>query len=321
MRTTIKYIIISLLIVSVGSCDSDEKFEKELYEKYFYIVSDNDQIHNLLFDLNKQTDTCSVSIACSGTKYIDTDTRITLEKDHDILTKYNYSNFDINEDKYAKDMDGNSFTMPSMTAFLHKNDIDPYTTLPIIIKQEVLDKLSPDSIYFIPLKIRDVSHYQINEAKNNVLCRIYKYNKYANTQETTLYTMKGYQVLNNGNTASISGSKNVEPLNHNKVRMLVSNTKFVADLKTIARYAMTVEVQSDNTVRIEPYMPDLGTLEVQLLTPPNSTQDDFLYQNIYESKTKRFLLYYKYRTRDNNTAAWSEWITIKEATKRLSTES
>lgn len=28
-------------------------------------------------------------------------------------------------------------------------------------------------------------------------------------------------------------------------------------------------------------------------------------------------LYYKYRTRDNENSWWSEWIVVKEATKRL----
>ena len=36
---------------------------------------------------------------------------------------------------------------------------------------EKLAELSPDSIYFVPLKIKDASGYEINKKKHNVLCR------------------------------------------------------------------------------------------------------------------------------------------------------
>lgn len=304
----------SLLIIG---CDEDGMFGKELYDKYFYIVSDEEQVHDLLFSLNKDIDTCTVSIACSGTKNIDNDAHILLEKDKDILGKYNYSHFDINEEKYAKELLNNRYNMPQMTAVLHHDNVDPYTTLPIIMKQESLALLSPDSIYFIPLRIKDASGYQINEKKRNVLCRIYIYNEYANTKEATQYTMKGYRIIGD-NSSSISGSKSVHPIDANSVRMFVANTKFETKRSIIAKSAVTVEVQKDYSVRMYPYIQDTKTLEVQLLTPPNNSEKDFIYQNIYERKNKRFLLYYKYRTRDNENSWWSEWTIVKEATKRLS---
>lgn len=53
--------------------------------------------------------------------------------------------------------------MPQMNVLLRHDDIDPYATLPIVIKQEALSSLSPDSTYFIPLRIKDVSGFQIKE--------------------------------------------------------------------------------------------------------------------------------------------------------------
>ena len=259
---------------------------------------------------------CTVSVAYSGTQKVDDDVQVTLEKDKEILGKYNYSNFDIDEERYAKELKNHCYEMPQMSVLLHHDDVDPYATLPIVMKQEALSALSPDSTYFIPLRIKDVSGYQINEKKRNVLCRIYTYNEYANTKESTQYTMKGYRIVGD-NSSSISGSKKVDPVNANSVRMFVGNVKFEANEKVIAKNAVTIEVQKDNSIKMYPYVRDTKTLEVQLMTPPNDSEEDFIYQNVYEKKNKRFLLYYKYRTRDNENSWWSEWVVVKEATKRL----
>ena len=312
---------IKMMLALVGGllmigCDEDAMFKEELYDKYVYIVSNEEQIHNLLFSLNKDKDVCTVSVAYSGTQKVDDDVQVTLEKDKEILGKYNYSNFDIDEERYAKELKNHCYEMPQMSVLLHHDDVHPYDTLPIVMKQEALSALSPDSTYFIPLRIKDVSGYQINEKKRNVLCRIYTYNEYANTKESTQYTMKGYRIVGD-NSSSISGSKKVDPVNANSVRMFVGNVKFEANEKVIAKNAVTIEVQKDNSIKMYPYVRDTKTLEVQLMTPPNDSEEDFIYQNVYEKKNERFLLYYKYRTRDNENSWWSEWIVVKEATKRL----
>lgn len=61
-------------------CDEDAMFKEELYDKYVYIVSNEEQIHNLLFSLNKDKDVCTVSVAYSGTQKVDDDVQVTLEK-------------------------------------------------------------------------------------------------------------------------------------------------------------------------------------------------------------------------------------------------
>ena len=97
---------IKMMLALVGGllmigCDEDAMFKEELYDKYVYIVSNEEQIHNLLFSLNKDKDVCTVSVAYSGTQKVDDDVQVTLEKDKEILGKYNYSNFDIDEERYA----------------------------------------------------------------------------------------------------------------------------------------------------------------------------------------------------------------------------
>lgn len=46
--------------------------------------------------------------------------------------------------------------------------------------------------------------------------------------------MKGYRIVGD-NSSSISGSKKVDPVNANSVRMFVGNVKFEANEKVIAK--------------------------------------------------------------------------------------
>lgn len=80
MKKNIKVMMAFVLGLLMIGCDEDAMFREELYDKYIYIVSNEEQIHNLLFSLNKDKDMCTVSVACSGTQKIDNDVQVTLEK-------------------------------------------------------------------------------------------------------------------------------------------------------------------------------------------------------------------------------------------------
>ena len=68
---TYKISILSLLLALLflaGCSDRKKFFEDERYEKMVYIVSDNNNIHNLVYDLDgKDGNIRNLSIACSGT--------------------------------------------------------------------------------------------------------------------------------------------------------------------------------------------------------------------------------------------------------------
>lgn len=64
---TYKISIVSILILLVlaGCSDRKKYFEDERYEKMVYIVSDKDNIHNLVYDLDgKDNNIRYLSIAC-----------------------------------------------------------------------------------------------------------------------------------------------------------------------------------------------------------------------------------------------------------------
>ena len=66
---TYKISILSLLLALLflaGCSDRKKFFEDERYEKMVYIVSDNNNIHNLVYDLDgKDGNIRNLSIACS----------------------------------------------------------------------------------------------------------------------------------------------------------------------------------------------------------------------------------------------------------------
>lgn len=59
-----------------------------------YIVSDNNNIHNLVYDLDgKDGNIRNLSIACSGTNPTEEPVTISLTEDTVLLDEYNYTNF------------------------------------------------------------------------------------------------------------------------------------------------------------------------------------------------------------------------------------
>jgi len=314
MKTKIKHIIsVGLFILVFTSCGDDyEIFKEELYEQKAYLISDDENIFPLVYSLEDDAPRATMSIAVSGTNHIDRDASITLERDTILLKKYNLSQFDIEEEKYAKELRPADFTMPSMSVQLKASSADYYETLDVNIDAKVLDKLSPDSSYFIAMNIKSTSGLEINELKRSALYRIYKKNKYSSLKDVAQnqYTMKGYTRKESVSSSySISGAKYVHPLTKNSVRMFISNTPFEAKLEKIAQYGMIIRVNTDNTLAVEPYNEDAGLLEAELLDA--SGQEIFINKFVEEKdgdeEIYTFYLYYKYRTRESNSGTWSEW--------------
>lgn len=113
---TYKISIVSILILLVlaGCSDRKKYFEDERYEKMVYIVSDKDNIHNLVYDLDgKDNNIRYLSIACSGTNPTEEEATITLTEDTVLLDEYNYTNFVEDKSRYAIKMNAEDFKIES----------------------------------------------------------------------------------------------------------------------------------------------------------------------------------------------------------------
>lgn len=108
-----------------------------------YIVSDKDNIHNLVYDLDgKDNNIRYLSIACSGTNPTEEEATITLTEDTVLLDEYNYTNFVEDKSRYAIKMNAEDFKIESNNI---KYSIgQPYTLVPINIDMSVIESLNPD---------------------------------------------------------------------------------------------------------------------------------------------------------------------------------
>jgi hypothetical protein len=173
--------------------------------------------------------------------------------------------------------------------------------------------LSPDTIYFIPLAIKSVSCYEVNEEKRNFLYRVTIENEYAKQATVTYYTKKGSEKNQSTNAESVlSGTKVVQPLTGDKVRLFTGNNtqNQTTTLADIRKFAIVVQVQADQSVDISPY----GTIEVEKLNDLDYNRYAVVKQDSRDLRT--FFLYYRYRTRNTN-GTFSAWMEVKETLTRV----
>ncbi len=293
------------VILAFSSCSNgDQYFKDERYTKLIYIVSNDNQIFDADYNLtDSDTSVKDLTFGVSGTNPIDKSVTLSVERDSIILPKYDIDSYAEATDKYAHELSpaAYSFDQKTVSILAGGSFSDQIGKLPIRIKTSVLESLSPDSTYFIPLQIKDAAPYPINEDKDDVLYRIYKKNAFASQKTATYYTAEGYI----GNS-SYSLSKLVRPITYNEIRLYVGSEVFSAtDTKDIiSDKSAVITVDSDSTVTVSPWDKN-GTLEVETLTPskdPNDPSGSYAFQNVYKTSEKCFYIYYRYR--NSPSAAW-----------------
>lgn len=187
INTTRTLALAICITVSFAACNRDEIYKKEMYKKVVYLLSDNNQIFTEVYTLNEDEPVKYLSVGCGGSLPNDEEIVITLEPDTILLGKYNKTNFDIDSSSFAKLLPASHYEISSMTISLPAQSADQYVKLPIKVRPE---GLSPDSTYFVPLAIKNVSTYEINPEKSNVLYQVVIENDYAEQKNRTYYHMK-----------------------------------------------------------------------------------------------------------------------------------
>ena len=294
------YIFAALMLpLLLTSCDENEQFRGELYKKVIYLLSTDDYTFESEHDLGEES-TGYVTVYCGGTQHIDHDVTVTLEPDLDAVGDYNYMYFDLDSSRYAHTLDASRFTIDSYQTVLRADSEDNYALLPIKIRP---DGLSPDSTYFIPLRIRSVSDFEINSDKQKVLYQIVLRNRYATMATTTYYQVTGVEDrhLAAGDVAGgISVTRIFAPLSKNQVRCFAGTHTYNPANVTkdeINKYAMTLTINSDNSITITPY----GSLEVEML---GGAQDNYF---AVDSRDRYvFNLHYRFRDTFSGETVWVE---------------
>jgi len=306
MKTAVKIILVSVL-VGLAGCNPNEIFEKELYKKVIGILSDDNLVFTAEYDLNVENAQGSISVYCGGTNALEKDVFVEIEFDDELLAEYNRIQYDTVSVEFAKQLSADRFEIPELSTVLRANDSKSYSTIDIKLNHQ---GLSPDSLYMIPLRIKSVSDFEINEEKRRVLYNVKIKNDFAQQKVTTYYKMKGLRTfeLEPDKPRPVSADKVFSPISKNKVRTLVGTHNFSgkkASLEEIDEYGIMLEIHSDSTLTIHP----CGSAEVEML---GNSED-----NRYELKNNSqvFHLYYEYYgySEQNNRFMW---ITMQETLTR-----
>ncbi|MDR1114941.1 MAG: DUF4361 domain-containing protein [Tannerella sp.] len=279
----IQIIMIATLGAAICSCNRDELFEREQYKNVFALLSEGSfNIFAEEHDLGNEETEGYVSAVCGGSLPTHTEINIAMVEDEDILLRYNRSNFDVDEDRYAQllprdryDIEDLNITVPAgERKGLMKIRIHP-------------DGLSPDSAYFIPLRADRFSAYELNPDKSYLLYRVLIKNFYAAQKTVTQYQLRGKR-----DGVSLMQTKDVYPVGGNKIRISAGDlTCDATKYEEINRTAIVVEVnEEDGHVTITPWK-DIVVTQVH---------GDPDYPNIFKIENdgyksyKTFLLCYDY---------------------------
>lgn len=277
----INYIVFALIIIPIGilSCDRDEVFQKEQYKNVFAIVSETNNIYSKYYDLREPESVGYLSVSCGGTNPTTKDINISLVEDTYLIDTYNKANYDVEYNKYAHQLPKSMYNIDSYQIKIKAGEIK--ASLPIRIRPE---GLSPDSTYFIPLRIDLHDTYEANPEKSYVLFEIRIKNYYAKAEGTT------YNLTGKEQARSIFGTKIVHPLSANKVRIMAGIEAYISDVDVHKKHALILEVNEEGKVSITPY----GDIQV------NQIDGDTDYPNMFKITFdgyryyKTFLLRYDY---------------------------
>ena len=302
--------MLALCFLFCTSCDNDSIYEEEQYKSLVYLLSGTDNIYTEAYSLNDNESVKYFSVGCGGSNPNEKEIVVTLEQDIALLNEYNRLNFDF-ERSYAKMLPADRFEVGTYSVTIPAKSPEQYVKVPVKVRPL---GLSPDTIYFIPLTIKSVSHYEVNYNKYNLLYRVTIENNYARQKVTTYYTKKGTVTdLSTNRETILSGTKIVQPLTKDKIRMFVGNyaqgpASTVADIRM---YAIVVEVKANNKIDITPF----GSIEIEMVD-----SDNYNYYNpalMQGTKAQRvFYLHYRYRILNAN-GTYGAWMEMKESLARV----
>ncbi|MDR0384708.1 MAG: DUF4361 domain-containing protein [Prevotellaceae bacterium] len=291
MKHILKYILTGAVILSLMSCERD-LFNEEHYRKIIYLKSGDNNICSYPHAMNDSVTVGYITVGSAGSMPLEKDLFVTLEQDVSLLEEYNYRNFDM-EAKYARLLDNNRYVIPSYTAVLKAGEPSATAFLPVEVDA---NRLSPDTVYMIPLRIKSAEDCEINQEKEFALYRIELENRYSSPGYRT-YKMKGTRTNSSGNVSNITTNKELIPLAYNQLRLFPESVVSSTALGDINSKTIVIVVNDDNTVRIRAYK----NIIVEQLEDCN-----------YDAKLKVFVLNYRYKLSPE-----SDWTVIRETLTRI----
>jgi hypothetical protein len=286
-----------VFLVGLFSCNEDEIFEREQYKIVFALVSDDDHnVFKMVHDLDEPESVGYIAASCGGTNSTDKDVNVTLAQDAEPFDKYNKDNFDVETAKFAQRLPAGKFNIDSYDFTIPSGGRSG--RMAIRVRP---DGLSPDSVYFIPLKVDAYSAYEVNPDKSDVLYQVLIKNRYATQAATTNYTLRGVR-----EGVNVMGVKQIHPISSNSVRIMAGIDGFQADVDVINNNCILLTIGGNNRISISSYK---NMVVEQIDGDPDfpnifKVEDDGF--NIY----KTFLLSYRYEL-ENTTYTMKEELRLQ----------
>jgi len=140
-----------LAAVALHACNDDEVYEKEQYKNVFALISASDNVARKFHRLGRES-VGYVTASMGGTEATEKDVDIHLVEDRSLIDRFNQVNYDTDVSKYVRPMPADKYDIDSYRFSIPARTIGG--RLPIRIRP---DGLSPDSSYFIALRVEAYS--------------------------------------------------------------------------------------------------------------------------------------------------------------------
>lgn len=299
MKTMIKKAGYFLALLGLVACNESFDFEQEMGQKTICIISNSDLVYTGMHDLSQTESTGYISVNCGGSLHIEQDVDILLEHAPDVLQQYNKMKYDINQSKYAKELPSKYYSISRLGLTLKASSPDTYSVMPIQVKPE---GLSPDSVYFIPLRIKSVSSYSVNPDKSQVLYQVHMRNFYARTDQATIYNAAGRLQKEGETQRDAAASQTLHPLTGNSFRIFAGIKGYEKNEEVIKKNSIIVTVNEDNSLTMKPY--DADHIEVASIDSERPNYyGNYELSDVYGGK-KRQRFNFKYKYRFTNESKW-----------------
>lgn len=185
MNKYIKIFLTVILFCGVVSCDRDAVFEKEQYKNVFAIVSGDDNVHRVIHDYRESVSTGYISASLGGSNTCEHDIVITLVEDADVLEVYNHSIYQEDRDRYVLPLRPDRYYFDDLSMTIRAGETK--ASLPVYIKPE---GLSPDSVFYIPMRVDTYNSGELNMEKGTILYEVRTKNWWCSYNGTT-YVSRG----------------------------------------------------------------------------------------------------------------------------------
>lgn len=296
-----------LLAGGLLACNNYD-FQQEFYKNEIGLLSKGSMMiyDRQIVDLTDDSPVVYVVGNLSGSQNSSSDMSFTIEKNDSLFNRYNKTNFDIDESRFAHLLPENCYDMPEMSGVIKAGERQGR----IAINLKNLSELSPDSTYLLNFKLDKEKSAPINAKKMHVLLKLMWKNEYASTAVNSSYSYRNTLVatLTEGSNMArkMSSSVRLFPVGPHSVRMLAGDETwkdYKDALDIINARSIVLEVgekdlkdASSYKVTIKPYK----TIEVVQMPALQEYPNTY---RLVEDKLpggrseyfKEFRIHYKYR--------------------------